>query len=487
MTIPPYNPITQLPPDWSAMRDDRLSMMADAWKQQRLELDESDALMQFLARLRREWAIETGVIERLYTISDSATKTLIEGGIDASLLSTSDTDKPASEVVAMIKDQEDAIAGIYAFVAESRPLSAVFIRQLHSTLTRHQTHCEAIDSLGVVRQVPLERGVWKSQPNNLGEGASLSFAPPHLVSTEIDNLVTWANEYAEQGVSADVLAAWLHHRFTQIHPFQDGNGRLARCLATIMMIRAGWFPLVVTRNDKVDYIAALRAADGGDLRPLVGCFGHLQRKAMYKAMSLSAQAIHDTTQMRDIFGGIEATLSKIREQKLADESRVYRTADALHKLCSERLREVASSLKPMLAKFDLGYECEAFAAERGSYQAAPNRNYGQVIQAAKQLDYFADLSAYRCWACLRIDAGRRFELLFDFHGLGKRRTIGQTLCCSAIFVEKGPDGEIARALPMARDLFEFTDRDAFEQTTGAFRSWFDEAVRSGLALWQQAL
>ncbi|MEY2715170.1 MAG: hypothetical protein RIT24_1513, partial [Planctomycetota bacterium] len=103
MTTPPYTPITPLPPDWSAMRDDRLSMMADAWKQQRLELDESDALMQFLARLRREWAIETGVIERLYTISDSATKTLIEGGIDASLLSTSDTDKPASEVVAMIK------------------------------------------------------------------------------------------------------------------------------------------------------------------------------------------------------------------------------------------------------------------------------------------------------------------------------------------------------------------------------------------------
>jgi fido (protein-threonine AMPylation protein) len=486
MTTPAYSPISPLPSNWSDMRGAQLASLADAWKQQRVELDESDALTQFLSRLRREWAIETGVIERLYTVSDSATKTLIEGGIDASLLSTSDTDKPVSEVVAMIKDQEDAIAGIYSFVAESRPLSAVFIRQLHSTLTRHQTHCEAIDSLGIVRQVPLERGVWKSQPNNLGEGAPLSFAPPHLVDTEIDNLVTWANAYAEEGVSADVLAAWLHHRFTQIHPFQDGNGRLARCLATIMMIRAGWFPLVVTRNDKVDYIAALRAADRGDLHPLVNCFGHLQRKAMYKAMSIGGQVIHDTTQMRDIFGGIEATLSKIRDQKLADESRVYQTADALHKLCSERLREVSASLLPVLKKYQLGFDCTVPIAARGSV-AANEYGRGQVLEASKQLGYYPDLAGYRCVAFLRIDAGRRFELTFDFHGLGRRRMIGQTLCCAAIFVEKGANGELARVAPMAKDLFELTDRDAFEQTTGSFRVWFDAAIRSGLAMWQQSL
>ena len=40
-------------------------------------------------------------------------------------------------------------------------------------------------------------------------------------------------------------AAWLHHRFVQIHPFQDGNGRIARALSTLIFVKAGWFPLVV--------------------------------------------------------------------------------------------------------------------------------------------------------------------------------------------------------------------------------------------------
>jgi hypothetical protein len=76
--MPAYSPISPLPSNWSDMRGAQLASLADAWKQQRVELDESDAMTQFLARLRREWAIETGVIERLYTISDSATKTLID-------------------------------------------------------------------------------------------------------------------------------------------------------------------------------------------------------------------------------------------------------------------------------------------------------------------------------------------------------------------------------------------------------------------------
>lgn len=56
----------------------------------------------------------------------------------------------------------------------------------------------------------------------------------------------------EMEVSPEVEAAWLHHRFTQIHPFQDGNGRIARLLASLVFIKAGWFPLVVTRDDRAN-------------------------------------------------------------------------------------------------------------------------------------------------------------------------------------------------------------------------------------------
>jgi Fic family protein len=46
-----------------------------------------------------------------------------------------------------------------------------------------------------------------------------------------------------------VQAAWLHHRFTQIHPFADGNGQVARAIASLVFIEAGWFPLILKRDE----------------------------------------------------------------------------------------------------------------------------------------------------------------------------------------------------------------------------------------------
>ena len=71
-------------------------------------------------------------------------------------------------------------------------------------------------------------------------------------------------------------------------PFQDGNGRVARALATLVMIRAGWFPLVVTDAGRADYIGALEAGDAGDLRVLVRLFSGIQRRAFEGAIRAGA-------------------------------------------------------------------------------------------------------------------------------------------------------------------------------------------------------
>ena len=47
-------------------------------------------------------------------------------------------------------------------------------------------------------------------------------------------------EHQGCGVPLEVEAAWLHHRFTQIHPFEDGNGRVARALASLVFIPDGF-------------------------------------------------------------------------------------------------------------------------------------------------------------------------------------------------------------------------------------------------------
>ena len=81
-------------------------------------------------------------------------------------------------------------------------------------------------------------------------------------------------------------AAWLHHRFAQIHPFQDGNGRVARTLSTLVFVKAGWLPLVVRDRDRSHYFDLLEIADRDDLNPLAEYFARLQREEINRGMEL---------------------------------------------------------------------------------------------------------------------------------------------------------------------------------------------------------
>ncbi len=269
--------IEDLAENWSDLKDSQIDALMGAWREQLAQLRGKQEYSEFLTRMRRQWAIETGVIERLYDLSAGATKTLIEKGLDAALISHQDTDGNPADVMAMIKDQHAAIEGLYQFISGDRPLGTSYIKELHRTLTEHQMTYEARDTLGnqVLRRLP--KGEWKMFPNNVvgPEDFRFEFCPPEHVASEMDSLLKMHDEHVRWGVPCYVEAAWLHHRFTLIHPFTDENGRVARCLATLVFLKEEWFPLVVTRSDRDEYIKALRQADGGGYS-LIG-------KAIYSA------------------------------------------------------------------------------------------------------------------------------------------------------------------------------------------------------------
>jgi Fic family protein len=128
-------------------------------------------------------------------------------------------------------------------------------------------------------------GQWKQQPNYPTRNGNVYFyCPPEHTASEMDQLV--AMHLSHQDVPPEVEAAWLHHRFTQIHPFQDGNGRVARALASLVLIRAELFPLVVPREEKGIYLESLERADAGDLRSLVLLIARRQEVAFNKANEL---------------------------------------------------------------------------------------------------------------------------------------------------------------------------------------------------------
>ena len=282
----PWRPIEDLPADWQDLADADLHRLAAEWCERRNRPGAERAVAEFTERLKREWAIETGLIERVYALTRGITEVLIEHGLREELIPSSATDRDPALVFDMLQDHAAAVDGLFDFVKRERQLSTSYIKELHSLLLAHQETASGRDTFGRRVEIPLIRGDYKKRPNNpvRQDGLVHEYCPPEQVASEMDRLVAMHLAHRERRVPPEVEAAWLHHRFVQIHPFQDGNGRVARALATLVVIRAGWFPLVVTDAGRAEYIDALAMADEGDLRPLARLFSSIPRRAFEGAI-----------------------------------------------------------------------------------------------------------------------------------------------------------------------------------------------------------
>lgn len=65
------------------------------------------------------------------------------------------------------------------------------------------------------------------------------------------------------------IAALMHYKLVAIHPFVDGNGRTARLLMNLILMQAGFPPVVIRFTDRQAYYETLKAANDGDLRPFI--------------------------------------------------------------------------------------------------------------------------------------------------------------------------------------------------------------------------
>ncbi len=98
-----------------------------------------------------------------------------------------------------------------------------------------------------------------------------------LIPTELRKLLDDTKAWIEfKTYPADEIAVRFHHRLVLIHPFPNGNGRHARFMADLLIMRLGGERFSWGRESLRDpgiarqqYIAALRAADNHDLAPLL--------------------------------------------------------------------------------------------------------------------------------------------------------------------------------------------------------------------------
>ncbi len=488
MTSYRWRPIDDLPPNWIELASKELESLATIWKESAANLKESDALLRFNERLRREWAIETGIIENLYSIDRGVTLTLIEKGIEASLIPFGTTDKPAERIVPILKDQEAVLEGLFDFVAQRRDLSTSYIKELHQALTRHQDTVEAINGLGRLVEVPLLRGDWKKQPNNptRPSGEVHEYCPPEHVGSEMDRLIQMHQSHTEEGVPPEVEAGWLHHRFNQIHPFQDGNGRVARALASLVFLRAGWFPLVIHRDDRETYISALEAADSGDLSVLLRLFSRVEKRAFNNALSLSESVLLEHDPLRQIISAATDRLGARRRERVRQiQEKAFELAGHLEAVAEEEVRTVGVDLHDKLQHIDQHY----FALADRSNEENDFWFKKQIVDMAKQLGYYADTRTYRSWVRLKIIEDRRTEIVISFHSLGSAFVGVMAVSAFLEHRDRNEDGETAMDGPyrLCGEVFQFSHLESGEIVTERFNEWLKEVLLAGLDLWRGQL
>lgn len=478
-------------------KTDQLGSLRSAWFQSREELKalRPDALDEFLARLVRSWAIETGILERLYDLDEGATKTLIEHGFRADLVNRSESSMAPEELITVLRDHVLASGMVGDLISESRPFSTQFIRELHALLTRHQEMTQAVTAGGDHVEVPLLHGEWKHLPNNpqRPDGTSHQYCPPEHVAAEMDRFVEGVHLMLDE--NASVAAAWLHHRFTQIHPFQDGNGRVARALTNFLLIRDGLFPLVVHRSHRVRYIAALEAADAGDLGPLIDLFAEIEAETILKALSFSTEE-----QAKSIVDDVVERLASKVGSRVRDRESALRTVSTVARELRDRGRDHLLDLAHDVATriSAAGMQIQVYSGVGGPDLGNDHYWRFQVIETARDLEYWVNLEEDHNWFRVALEgAPVRLQLVVSLHHVGRELSgVVRAVAFAELQTDRPADADAAdngvaeeerirqSATPAVLSL---TWQDEADDVMPRFATWLEEAFAIALRYWEDTI
>jgi Fic family protein len=407
---------------WQHLNTSVLDDIAPSWFSRRERLKEnSTEYIEFINRLKREHAIETGVVERLYDLKKGITETFIKEGFVQTFLSHGDTNVPTQTLMNHLKDHLEAVDFVFDIVKENRPLTTSFIKELHQLVTRHQSFAEGRDQFGNKTNVDLLRGTYKVRENNptREDGTLILYCSPDHVAAEMDNLVAIYNDLVEQKIHPIIISAWVHHAFTTIHPFQDGNGRVARLLASLILIKFNYFPFTVLREEaRVKYIDALEKADNHEPQMLINYFCEIQRRNIEKALNIKEVSSTSFLEVTDIF----SKKLEIWHQKQHNEldKHLYQNRKHIFDSCFTTLNDYKKQLEK---RFNGGVE---ICTESASFDDFNRQQYyyRQLIQYTVKYEYYFNRTLPIAWILFKIklSPAKNYQLGFILHHFGYENT-----------------------------------------------------------------
>ncbi|TAG53622.1 MAG: Fic family protein [Cytophagales bacterium] len=229
----------------------------------------NDIEKKILQKFRLDWNFHSNAIEgNPYTYGE--TLTFIMHGITAK----GKTMKDHFDV----KGHNEGINFILSLVKDERSITESDIRALHKLILVEPYEVDTVTPSGLSSKKMILIGNYKKEPNHVKTktGEIHYYASPEDTPFLMQELLKWYSQCVQnKEIHPLVTTALFHHKLTEIHPFDDGNGRMARLLMNLILLKAGFPPVVVRNEDKNNYYEALSLADAGEKRHIVEYLGNL--------------------------------------------------------------------------------------------------------------------------------------------------------------------------------------------------------------------
>lgn len=170
-------------------------------------------------------------------------------------------------------NHDKAIDYLFSIINEDYVLRSIDILSLHALVLRSIEE----DFAGRIRN----GGVRISGAN---------FVPPNAnkVSDLLDELIDFVNTNPLE-LNDIELTAVFHHKLVWIHPFFDGNGRTVRLSMNLLLMRCGFPPAIILKNDRKKYYEALNQANNGNYQKLM----LLMCQALERSLNIYLNAMPD--------------------------------------------------------------------------------------------------------------------------------------------------------------------------------------------------
>lgn len=189
---------------------------------------------------RVDWTYNSNAIEGS-SVTLSETRAILLDGVTVN-------GKPLREHLEVI-NHSHAIDFVQGIADKTEPINETTIRQIHSLVLRTIDD----DNAGSYRRVNVRITGSKFAPPDVSQVGALMYDFGKWLASE------------ETKLHPVEYSALAHFKLVDIHPFIDGNGRTARLLMNLILMRAGFPPAIVNMEDRQKYYRALDAAHAGEV------------------------------------------------------------------------------------------------------------------------------------------------------------------------------------------------------------------------------